>query len=130
MGDQPPPQSTNGKSPEVEELTAKVNSLLSELANEKSLRIRTEKIAKINSLHADFKAETNMSPDYLEGVAYGIEFERKHPKSNSAAKENALPNVPTAGTPKNYNTPDGKQPDGSKPLAKRVGFEQPDGASF
>lgn len=130
MVDQPPPPTTNGKSPEVDELTAKVNTLLAELAKEKSLRIITEKIAKINSIHAEFKADPNWNADILDGIAIGIDFERKHPKSNSAAKENTLPTVPTSGTPKTYNTPDGKAPDSNHPLARRVNFDNTTDGGF
>lgn len=124
----PPKIETN-----VEELLAKVNALaaqngelITQLNNEKAARIRTEKVAKINSLNPDFKPDEKMSAEFLDGVAHAYANPIK-PKENS---KGALPPTPTGGAPQKFNTPDGKDL-GDKPVAIRAGnWNNTDGGSF
>jgi len=104
-------------SPEVKDLLAKVNSLTEQLDQERKARVLTEKVAKINALAPGFKAESNMSADFLDGVHWAYSNPIK-----PAEKSNALPPTPTTGTPRTYHTPDGKEP-GAKPLTVFKGFE-------
>jgi hypothetical protein len=95
------PQPTD---PKVDELTAKVNSLLEELAKEKVNSARIAKVAKINSKWTDFKADEIMnSSDFYDGVMYAVEHykpaEVKQPKSNADP-------APTGGSSK-IRTPKG-----------------------
>jgi hypothetical protein len=95
------PQPTD---PKVDELTAKVNSLLEELAKEKVNSARIAKVAKINSKWTDFKADETMnSSDFYDGVMYAVEHykpaEVKQPKSNADP-------APTGGSSK-IRTPKG-----------------------
>jgi hypothetical protein len=90
--------------PKVDELTAKVNSLLDELAKEKVNSARIAKVAKINSKWTDFKASEDMnSSDFYDGVMYAVEHykpaEIKQPKSNADP-------APTGGSTK-IRTPKG-----------------------
>lgn len=116
------------KTPNVDELIAKVNTLITQntelnaqLQSEKLARIRIEKLAKINSLNPDFKDDAKMSPDFLDGIAFAYANPIK-PKENSgtSSKTNTAPATPTDGSPRKYNTPDGKDP-GDKPLTIYAG---------
>ena len=124
----PDPNDNNKNQLNMDELIAKVNTLITQntelntqLQAEKLARIRMEKLAKINTLNPDFKDDVKMSPDFLDGVAFAYANPMKSKdKSDKANSAHNTPETPTAGAPKKYNTPDGKDP-GDKPLAIYAG---------
>jgi len=116
---------TTETDPKIEELIAKVNSITDELKAANEARVKAEqkalfveKIAKINAISPQFKADASMSADFLDGVKWAYE----HPLPAAEKANSVLPPTPTTGSPRKYHTPDGKEP-GEKPLTVRVGFE-------
>jgi len=107
---------------QVSELTAKVNSLLEELAKERIARVRAEKVNSIAKQWTDFKDDGQLDLATVEWMLSNYK--------PATAKTNGLPPTPTQpSTPATVRTPDGK-PLGDKPLAKRVGFNDDTGGSF